>query len=80
MRDWVQGTPDGDWISMAVPSDGSYGIPDGVMYSYPVTTSNGAIEIVQGLDIDDFSRARMDASKDELFEERDAVAALGLLG
>jgi len=80
VRDWVQGTPDGDWISMAVPSDGSYGIPDGVMYSYPVTTSNGAIEIVQGLDIDDFSRARMDATKDELFEERDAVAALGLLG
>src|SRR5205823_11595075 len=65
VRDWVQGTPDGDWVSMAVPSDGSYGIPDGVMYSYPVTTSNGAIEIVQGLDIDAFSRARMAATKDE---------------
>lgn len=79
MRDWVQGTPAGDWVSMGVPSDGSYGVPEGVIYGYPCTTSGGAYEIVQGLDVDDFSRARMDATKDELFEERDAVAHLGLI-
>ena len=79
VRDWVKGTPAGDWVSMGIPSDGSYGIPEGVIYSYPVTCSDGKIEIVQGLEVDDFSRARMDATKDELFEERDAVKDLGLL-
>jgi malate dehydrogenase len=80
VRDWTTGTPDGDWVSMAVPSDGSYDIPEGVIYSYPCTTANGTFEIVQGLDINEFSRSRMDATKEELFEERDAVAELGLLG
>jgi len=79
MRDLMLGTPAGDWVSMAVPSDGSYGIPEGVLYSYPVTTKAGEYEIVQGLDIDDFSRQRMDATKDELFEERSAVEELGLV-
>jgi malate dehydrogenase len=79
VHDWVHGTPDGDWVSMAIPSDGSYGIPEGVIYSFPCTTSGGDISIVQGLDIDPFSRSRMDATRDELFEERDQVVELGLL-
>ena len=79
MRDWVHGTPEGDWVSMGISSDGSYGIPEGVIYSYPCTVRNGQISIVQGLEVDDFSRARMDATKDELFEERAQVAELGLL-
>jgi len=79
VRSWVDGSPAGDWVSMGVPSDGSYGIPEGVIYGYPCTTSDGAYSIVDGLAIDDFSRTRMDATKDELFEERDAVAELGLL-
>jgi len=79
MHDWVHGTPEGDWVSMGVPSDGSYGIPEGVVYSYPCTTRDGAISIVQGLDVDEFSRTRMDATRDELLEERDQVAQLGLL-
>jgi len=78
-RDWLTGSADGDWVSMAVRSDGSYGIPEGLIYSYPVTTNNGDWEIVQGLEIDDFSRARMDATAAELTEERDAVQALGLI-
>jgi malate dehydrogenase len=73
---WVKGTPDGDWVSMAVPSDGSYGIPEGVVYSYPVTTKNGEYAIVQGLSVDEFSRGRMDASHVELREERDGVKDL----
>ena len=73
---WVHGTPEGDWVSMAVPSDGSYGIAEGVIYSYPVTTKNGEYQIVQGLSIDEFSRKRMDASLAELHEERDGVKAL----
>ena len=73
---WVKGTPDGDWVSMAVPSDGSYGIPEGVIYSYPVTTKNGEYSIVQGLSVDEFSRKRMDASDAELREERDGVKDL----
>jgi malate dehydrogenase len=76
MRDWVGGTPDGDWLSMAVPSDGSYAIPEGLMYSFPVTIRNGQYEIVPGLAIDDFSRAKMDATRAELEEERDAVKDL----
>ena len=80
VRDWVFGTPNGDWVSMGVPSDGSYDIPEGVIYSYPVTTRGGRYTIVPDLAIDEFSRARMDATRDELFEEREMVASLGLLG
>ena len=76
MRDWVLGTPDGDWVSMAVPADGSYGVDAGVIYSYPVRCSGGNYEVVQGLDIDDFSRARMDETDKELREERSAIEAL----
>jgi malate dehydrogenase len=79
VRDWVAGTPEGDWVSMAVPSDGSYGVPEGLMSSFPCTTKDGAWSIVQGLDIDDFSRARIDATVAELAEERDAVKELGLI-
>lgn len=78
-RDWLVGSADGDWVSMAVRSDGSYGIPEGLIYSYPVTTSNGDWTIVPDLEIDEFSRARMDATAAELAEERDAVRALGLI-
>jgi malate dehydrogenase len=73
VRDWIQGTPGGDWVTMGIPADGSYGIPAGVIYGYPVTCRNGAYEIVQGIDISPFSRARMDATHKELIEERDAV-------
>lgn len=79
-RDWVLGTADGDWVSMAVPSDGSYGVPEGLISSFPVTTSGGQWSIVPGLEIDDFSRSRIDASVAELAEERDAVRGLGLIG
>ncbi|GAB2912681.1 malate dehydrogenase [Rhodococcus aerolatus] len=80
VHDWVLGTPDGDWVSMAVPSDGSYGVPEGLISSFPVTCSGGEYSIVQGLEIDEFSRGRIDASVAELAEERDAVAGMGLLG
>jgi len=73
---WVHGTPEGNWVSMAVPADGSYGIPAGVICSYPVTVKNGDYQIVQGLAVDDFSRKRMDASHAELLEERDGVKSL----
>ena len=73
---WFHGTGPGDWISMAVPSDGSYGIKEGVIYSYPVTIKNGEYEIVQGLSIDEFSRKRMDATEAELREEREGVKTL----
>jgi malate dehydrogenase len=76
---WVNGTPEGDWTSAAVVSDGSYGVPAGLISSFPVTAKNGKYEIVQGLEIDDFSRARIDASVKELTEERDAVKQLGLI-
>ncbi len=78
-RDWLRGSADGDWLSMAVVSDGSYGVPEGVVSSFPVTTKGGDWEIVLGLEIDDFSRARIDASTAELTEERDAVKGLGLI-
>jgi malate dehydrogenase len=78
-RDWLHGTPEGDWVSMAVVSDGSYGVPEGLVSSFPVTTSGGGWSIVQGLEIDDFSRARIDASTAELADERDAVTDLGLI-
>jgi malate dehydrogenase len=77
--DWVNGTPDGDWTSAAVPSDGSYGVAEGIISSFPVVSRGGAWEIVQGLEIDEFSRSRIDASVQELQEERDAVKGLGLL-
>ncbi|MDX1562724.1 MAG: malate dehydrogenase [Gammaproteobacteria bacterium] len=76
VRDWVKGTPKGSWVSMAVASDGSYGIEPGVVYSYPVTCANGGYEIVQGLDIADDCRERMDTSHKELLEERAGVADL----
>src|SRR5688572_6348125 len=79
IRTWVHGTPDGDWVSMGIPSDGSYGVPEGIISSFPVTCANGLYSIVQGLDIDDFSRAKIDASAAELVEERDAVTELGLV-
>ncbi|GAA3481257.1 MULTISPECIES: malate dehydrogenase [Streptomyces] len=76
---WVNGTAAGDWTSMGIPSDGSYGVPEGLISSFPVTTKDGKYEIVQGLDINEFSRARIDASVQELTEERDAVRELGLI-
>ena len=79
VHDWVLGTPDGDWVSMAVASDGSYGIAEGIITGYPVTCSGGEYTIVEGLDIDDFSRGKIDASIKELGEERDAVKQLGLI-
>ena len=79
IRSWVLGTPEGDWVSMAVPSDGSYGVPEGLISSFPCTCENGEYSIVQGLEIDAFSRARIDASVAELAEERDAVRQLGLI-
>ena len=79
MRDWVLGTPAGDWVSMSVPSDGSYGVEEGLISGYPCTCSGGEWSIVEGLDIDEFSRGRIDASADELAEERDAVEGLGLI-
>ena len=78
-RDWLKGSPEGNWLSMAVVSDGSYGVPEGLISSFPVTTRNGDWEIVQGLEINDFSRSRIDASAAELAEERDAVSKLGLI-
>ena len=79
VHDWVHGTPAGDWVSMAVPSDGSYGVPEGLMSSFPCTASDGQWKIVPDLDIDDFSRARIDASVAELADERDTVKGLGLI-
>jgi malate dehydrogenase len=79
VRSWALGTPEGDWVSMAIPSDGSYGVPEGIISSFPVTCADGRYEIVQGLDIDEFSRARIDKSTAELVDERDAVKELGLI-
>jgi malate dehydrogenase len=79
VRTWVSGTAEGDWVSMAIPSDGSYGVAEGLMSSFPVTTAAGEYSIVQGLDIDDYSRGKIDASVAELTEERDTVAELGLI-
>ncbi|HBQ52075.1 MAG: malate dehydrogenase [Actinobacteria bacterium] len=79
MRNWVQGTPAGDWVSMSVPSDGSYGVPAGLISSFPCTCKNGEYSIVQGLPINDFSRKMIDASVAELIDERDAVRSLGLV-
>jgi malate dehydrogenase len=79
MRDWALGTPEGDWVSMAIVSDGSYGVAEGVISSFPVTCRGGSYSIVQGLDIDDFSRTKIDASAAELVSERDTVRGLGLI-
>ena len=79
IRNWVQGTPAGDWVSMSVPSDGSYGVPAGLISSFPCTCANGEYSIVQGLPVNDFSRKMIDASVAELIDERDAVRSLGLV-
>ena len=79
IRNWVQGTPAGDWVSMSVPSDGSYGVPTGLISSFPCTCANGEYSIVQGLPVNDFSRKMIDASVAELIDERDAVRSLGLV-
>jgi malate dehydrogenase len=79
VHDWVLGTPAGDWVSMAIPSQGTYGVPEGIISSFPVTTSGGSYEVVEGLDINEFSRARIDATANELVEEREAVKQLGLI-
>jgi malate dehydrogenase len=75
MRDWVLGT-DGRWVTMGIPSDGSYGIPEDVMYGFPVTCANGEYTMVKGLEIDEFSRSKMDATLNELFEEREGIKHL----
>jgi malate dehydrogenase len=79
LRDWCHGTPDGDWVSVGLPSDGSYGVPEGLMSSFPCISRGGSWEIVQGLEIDEYSRSKIDASVAELVEERDAVSELGLI-
>ena len=79
IRSWSLGTPDGDWVSMAIPSDGSYGVPEGIISSFPCRCAGGNYEIVQDLDIDDYSRGKIDASVAELVDERDAVRELGLI-
>jgi malate dehydrogenase len=79
VRTWAMGTPGGDWVSMAIPSDGSYGVPEGLMSSFPCTTKDGVYRVVQGLEIDDYSRGKIDASVAELVDERDAVRGLGLI-
>jgi len=76
IHDWVHGTPAGDWVSMGLPSDGSYGIPEGVIYGYPATCSGGRYQIVQGLEVSDWSKARMQATLKELQEERDSIKHL----
>jgi malate dehydrogenase len=80
VHDWVSGSAADNWVSMAIPSDGSYGVPEGLISSFPVTCSGGTYSIVQGLELDEFSRSRIDASVAELGEERDAVRGLGLIG
>ncbi|PTA67458.1 malate dehydrogenase [Deinococcus arcticus] len=79
MRDWALGTPEGEWVSMGIPSDGSYGVPEGLIYGFPVTCKNGQYDIVQGLEVSEFSRGKMDATARELEEERDEVRKLGLV-
>jgi malate dehydrogenase len=79
VHDWVRGTAEGDWVSMAVPTDGSYGIEEGIFSGYPCTCSGGEYKIVEGLDLDDFSRGRIEATVNELREERSAVDQLGLI-
>ena len=80
MHDWVLGSAEGDYVSMGIPSDGSYGVDEGIISSFPVTCSGGDYKIVEGLEISDFSRRRIDASVKELADEREAVTKMGLLG
>jgi malate dehydrogenase len=79
VRDWVRGTADGDWVSMGIPSDGSYGVDEGLISGFPVTCSNGSYEVVQGLDLNDFSRSRIEATVKELGEERSTIKRLELV-
>jgi malate dehydrogenase len=79
VHDWVMGTADGDWVSMGIPSERSYGIPEGVIFGFPVTCSGGSYEIVQGLDLNDFSKARLDVTVNELEDERETVKQLDLI-
>ena len=79
IHDWVMGTTDGDWVSMGIPSEGSYGIPEGVIFGFPVTCSGGSYEIVQGLDLNDFSKSRLDVTVNELQDERETVKQLDLI-
>jgi malate dehydrogenase len=79
VHDWVLGTPEGDWVSMGIPSDGSYGVQEGLISSFPVTVSDGEYKIVQGLELSEFSRGRIDATAAELAEEREAIRSLGLI-
>ncbi|MFC4426576.1 malate dehydrogenase [Deinococcus navajonensis] len=79
MRDWALGTAEGEWVSMGIPSDGSYGVPEGLIYGFPVTVKDGQYSIVQGLDVSEFSRGKMDATARELEEERDEIRKLGLI-
>ena len=76
VRDWVHGTPEGDWVSMGIPAEGSYGIPEGVLYGMPVVCRNGAYQVVQGLEISEFARGKMSATLKELHEERDGIKDL----
>ena len=76
IRDWVAGTRDGDWVSMGIPSDGSYGVPEGVIFGYPVTCKGGQYQIVKGVEVSEFSRGRINATLKELHEERDGVKHL----
>jgi malate dehydrogenase len=78
-RDWVRGTSEGDWVSMGVPSDGSYGIDEGLIAGFPVTCQNGAYEVVQGLELNDFSRSRLEVTVNELKEERETIKRLELV-
>ena len=80
MHDWALGTPEGDWVSMGIPSDGSYDVPEGIISSFPCVCKDGDYEIVQGLDINEFSQGRMDTTWAELVEEKDTVGGMGLLG
>jgi malate dehydrogenase len=79
VRDWVRGTPDGDWVSMAIASDGTYGIAEGIFAGYPCTCLGGEYSVVEGLELDDFSRARIEATVSELNDERESVKQLGLI-
>ena len=79
VHDWVMGTPEGDWVSMGIPSDGSYGVEEGVIFGFPVTCSGGSYEIVQGLDLNDFSKSRLDVTVNELQDERETVKQLDLI-
>jgi malate dehydrogenase len=79
VRDWVLGTPEGDWVSMGIPSDGSYGVEEGLIFGFPVTCSGGSYEIVQGLELNDFSQSRLDVTVNELRDERETVKQLELI-